>query len=385
MQSLQVGFIGLNETTLHSLRTLAQQAGYAPMTHICDELHLVCIGPFATEANIEHIERLKLVAIDEHEFLALTATTLIPLSLSVRLEHYRKHKHQAYRPSHGHLQHGLRCLHNIAVGISECNQLCNYNQLLLDIWLKCEPRYRLNSEYQELVNFVEDIVLTRSIQDKEIDDLLELIEDQLETVPLLDRYTCRGHSEFVQLHRIISKFESYAPKNHHNIVALEHWYTNYMEHLYSWPMSALTKDLQKIIKSKMIEDESKHRLLEKLKYLGEFSLPSQSHTISFDTCNHIDMVIPPNQATICFVGHFEYANRSAYEKKAIESGAQLARHPSETTQYIVVGGLTDLSEKHSSWYRKIERLRQNVFTDKGYQVVSETTWLAALKSHLNIA
>jgi len=136
-----------------------------------------------------------------------------------------------------------------------------------------------------------------------------------------------------------------------------------------WPISELSRRVNKMLDDKNIDEEEKAELLETLRQIT-----------GGDTCSSttLPLTVPPPEVVFkdknyCFTGHFVAGTRKQVETIVLNKGGFTQANPTLKTDYLVIGILGSTTWIHSPYGRKIEKAVE-IRETKGINIISEKHW-----------
>lgn len=271
-------------------------------------------------------------------------------------------------------QKALCSLKGVLTGIICDEKLKPAELIFLEAWLKEHEFLHDDPDAEDLLDFIGDVLRDGIMTDDEHEDIFRLVEDVI-AYKIFDDSKCKDHINV--LLSLLKGISADADINDAEILFLQSWLNENVDITDVWPVPELTKKINQILDDGVITDDERREL---------YQLATQISGNDFnDTGDAADSPIQCFDAVkdithlgkgFCFTGKFKSGVRAEIEAKAETLGANIiAKKPTFSTHYVVVGSLSSRDWAYSSHGLKIQHAKQMQANGHDIYIISEDQWL----------
>lgn len=157
---------------------------------------------------------------------------------------------------------------------------------------------------------------------------------------------------------------------------LKEWMLANREIADHWPGNVLFARIMEMLEDQVLDEEEQRELLETLhQIIGKdpMTLGQSNSPTSLPLCSPAPTIYIPGML-FCFTGKFVTGSRKQVEGLVASRGAVIKPHPTQETNYLVIGSVGSTDWIHSTHGRKIEKAVD--LKAKGFPIaiVSEEHW-----------
>lgn len=170
--------------------------------------------------------------------------------------------------------------------------------------------------------------------------------------------------------------------NDAEIAFIRTWLTENVEVTTIWPGNAISSRIEQIMEDGIITDDERADLIELLQQLSgnEFaetgSATPAGPAVPYDNVTEITFA----GRSFCLTGTFFFGTRAACEKALVELGAEPVSKVSGKLDYLIVGSGCSEQWANTTYGRKIETAIERKQRYGQPLIVSEKSWVEAVKS-----
>lgn len=269
-----------------------------------------------------------------------------------------------------------------------CDNEINAKELLsLQEWLKMHKSLSNIFPLCDIYDFVNRIHKGRSITESEKIELLEFCNLFQSDNDPYDLVT----NEMRHLHGFIQGICSDGKVTLAEFKALEKWMLYHESNKDKWPFMEIYSAVEQILKDGIVSAKEQKDFIDKMKsfYSDDEVKGKKDKTIfveawmqsSSPTVKTIDQIIDTTaeisikDKTFCFTGQMENGSRRIVARKLIDKGGIPVDDVSHSTNYLVIGSLSNPCWAYATYGRKIEKV-MNKF--KNTKIIGEKEFINTL-------